>query len=144
MSGLRKLGTKGTERGRVEPLHPAGAPRGEKLSAVILDFARPLLDRFPDDGDFESAISLAVMCWNLALFPEAEGRDVLRPILQEIAKGPSDFAQETQAWIEILVERKKKLFAADRRIVMRQTVADEEGMHRLLVTSMPAPDWETD
>ena len=71
MGGLRRLRRKNADRYAVEPLHGVPESGGEKLSAVILDFARPLTESVGDD-DFEAAIMMATLCWNIGLFPDKD------------------------------------------------------------------------
>lgn len=137
MGGLRRLKRKSVGAYDVGPLRNGLAPAPWKLSTVILDFAKPLLDRFPDDRDYETAVELAITCWNLALFPDAERTSEMRSLLKRVARGPADSAEEIQEWIKILVNRKKTLFAHDRRMVMGHTVVREGASRTLYVTSTP-------
>jgi hypothetical protein len=100
-----------------------------------LNFAQPLLDRYPDDGDFEFAIEVAITCWNLALLPEAEQKPQVQSLLKEMAKGPADLVEEMQTWVRTLVERKKTHFGRDRRMVMSHMIGNEGGERSLYVTS---------
>jgi hypothetical protein len=106
---------------------------------VILDFARPLTENV-DDDHFESAINLACLCWNVALLPENEQERELRFIASTMAKdAPAGFADETLTWTRWLVDRKKKFFAQDRRMVVNHTVEDRGDSHHLFVTSTLVP-----
>ena len=147
MGGLRKLRRKGAGGYAVEPLRGTLEPRGRKLSAVILDYARPLTNDV-DDDHFRIAIGIAIMCWNVALFPEEEQEEKLCLLGKEMAKmakgAPPGFAEETKVWTRRLVERKKTLFAHDRRMVLNYTVEDRGDSHHLYVVSTPAPLHPTD
>jgi hypothetical protein len=139
MGGLRKLRRTGAERYAVEPLRGDLEPQPWKLSTVILEFARPLRDRFPDDRDFEVVVELAIICWNLALFPEAEQKQELQSLLKEMAKGPADLAGEIQTWVKTLVDRKKALFGRDRRMVVSHTIVQEGDNRHVYVASTLVP-----
>ena len=140
MGGLRKLKRKGVGRYTVEPLR--GRPksqRKEKLSAIILDFARPFTDNVGDD-QFRSVIALAIFCWNIGLLPEDQQERQLRRVVREEAEGkPAGFADDMMTWTRLLIDRKKKLFAHDRRMVMDFTIEDDGDEFHLLVASTPAP-----
>jgi len=140
MGGLRKLRRRGAGGYAVEPLHNTSQSRGRKLSAVILDYARPLIDNAGDD-QFRIAVGIAIMCWNVALFPEDEQEEKLRFLGKEMAEmvknAPPGFTEKTQVWTRWLVERKKTLFAYDRRMVLNYTIEDRGDSHHLQVVSTP-------
>jgi hypothetical protein len=140
MGGLRRLRRKGAGGYAVGPLHASAKPQREKLSAVILDFARPLTENV-DDGHFDIAITLAVLCWNVALLPEDKQEQELRLIASTMAKDkPSGFADEMMSWTRWLLDRKKKLFGHDRRMVVNYTLENKGDEFHLYVASAPVPD----
>jgi hypothetical protein len=140
MGGLRRLKRKGAGRYAVEPLHGTSTPRAPKLSAVILDYARPLIENVGDD-QFEIAITLAVLCWNTALLPEDKQERELRSAIDRVARdAPEGFAEQMQTWTRWLVDRKKTLFGHDRRMVVNYTIEDRGDLHHLYVSSTPIPD----
>jgi len=136
MGGLRKLRRKGFGTYEVEPLHADSRPRGEKLSAVILEFARPLTD-LVDDRGLRAAICLAVFCWNIALLPEDEQERERRHIVKKMTKNDPDIADELETWSKYLLDRKKAFFAHDRRMVVEHTVSSDGDAHHLFVASTP-------
>ena len=139
MGGLRRLRRKAAGRYVVEPLHALAKLQGEKLSAVILDFARPLTETV-DDDQLEVAITLAVLCWNVALLPEDKQEQELRLIASTMAKDkPAGFADEMMSWTRWLLDRKKKLFGHDRRMVVNYTVENKGDDFHLYVASTPVP-----
>jgi len=140
MGGLRRLKRKGAGRYAVEPLRGRPESHGkEKLSAVILDFARPFTDNVGDD-QFRIAIEMAIFCWNIALLPEDQQERQLRRVAREEAEGkPAGFADDMMTWSRLLIHRKKTLFAHDRRMVMDFTIEDDGDEFHLSVVSTPAP-----
>lgn len=139
MGGLRRLRRKGAEGYAVQPLHADAKPQGGKLSAAILDFARPLTENV-DDDHFERAVTLAILCWNVALLPEDKQEAELRKIASKMAEdAPAGFADETMTWTRWLVNRKKKLFADDCRMVVNYTVEDRGDSHHLFVAGTTVP-----
>jgi hypothetical protein len=140
MGGLRRIKRKGVGGYSVEPLRGRPQPSGEKLSAVILDFARPLTENV-DDDHFKVAITLAILCWNVALLPEDEQERELRVATSKMAKGqPAWWVRDLGGWTQLLVDRKKKLFGHDRRMVVNHTITDEGDGFHLYVASMYVPD----
>jgi hypothetical protein len=139
MGGLRRLRRKGAGGYEVEPLRAGGKPQGGKLSAAILDFAQPLTENV-DDDHFEPAVALAILCWNVALLPEDRQEAELRQIASEMARdAPAGYADETMTWTRWLVNRKKKLFADDRRMVVDYTFEDRGDSHHLFVAGAVVP-----
>ena len=136
MGGLRKLRRKRFSTYAVEALRAGSGPRAEKLSALILEFARPLTEHVDDRG-FRAAIGLAVFCWDIALLPEDEQERERRYIVKELTKDNPDIADELETWSKYLLDRKKALFAHDRRMVVEHTVRDEGDLHHLFVASTP-------
>jgi hypothetical protein len=143
MGGLRRLRRKGADRYSVEPLHTASGFGADKLSAVILDFARPLTESVEDD-QFKTAITLAILCWNVALLPEDDQGRELGLLRTKMAKDmPAWWVRDLEGWTRRLVDRKKKLFGHDRRMVVSHTITDEGDDFHLYVVSTHVPDSPT-
>ncbi|HEC04452.1 MAG TPA: hypothetical protein ENI81_13035 [Phycisphaerales bacterium] len=138
MGGLRKLRRRSSSTDVVEPLRTNYVPRTEKLSAVILDFARPLTDSL-DDRDFKGAICIAIFCWNIALLPEDEQERERCSVVQKLTQKAPEIADDIQTWSRKLLDRKKALFADDRRMVVEYRVTEEGDFHHLFVLSTPLP-----
>ena len=140
MGGLRRLKRKGVGGYSVEPLHtPVGFGAG-KLSAVILEFARPLTENV-DDDQFSTAITLAILCWNVALLPDDDQERELSLLRTKMAKDkPAWWVRDLEGWTRQLVDRKKKLFGHDRRMVVNYTITNEGDDLHLYVVSTYVPD----
>jgi hypothetical protein len=120
----------------------AGAPFGPslpKLSAQIWDYAEPLTAAAVDVEGQMRAVDIAIICWNLALLPEKERKESIRPALREIAGGDAGLETELLDIFEMMHARKRALFADDRRFVFNYSVTDTPGGLRLLVASSPLP-----
>lgn len=140
MGGLRRLRRKGANKYSVKPLRPAFGFEANKLSAVIMDFARPLTESVEDD-QFETAITLAILCWNVALLPEDEQERKLGVLKTKLAEDkPAWWIRDLEGWTRRLVDRKKRLFGHDRRMVVNYTITDEGDDFHLYVVSTPVPD----
>ena len=135
MGALRKLRRiSGNRQYAVEPLQPKHPPVARKMSEVLLDFARPLLDTVDDEG-FKKVIIFAALCWNISLLPEREQQKDLKKIVDELSKSDPLIRTDLNAWAKALLERKKTFFADDRRMVVNYEVVEEKDNHRLLVMS---------
>ena len=141
MGTMRKLRrTSHTPKDRVEPLRHKQSPLARKMSEVLLDFAEPLLDTLDDDEQFEGVISLAALCWNCSFLPPKKQRAQLNTIVNELGKSDRLMRFEIEDCTRMLLERKKALFADDKRMVVDYKVVEEEEGQRLLVMSTPAND----
>jgi len=138
MGGLRRLKRKIADRYAVEPFRGIPESEGGKLSVVILDFAQPLIDEVGDD-EFEAVIAMAVFCWNIALFPDKEQEREIRRLVKEMARGAPGHMDEIETWARRLVDRKKTLFADDRRLVVDHTIVVKGDSFHLSVVSTPVP-----
>lgn len=139
MGWLRKLGRKGRDPDEIEPLRAVPEPSSKKLSAVLIEFAKPLIDTL-DDDDVEGAIGFAVFCWNIALSPEDEQNRQRRNLVKEMAKRAPHLSGDFETWSKRLLERKNTLFAHDRRVITDYTLQDEGDSHHLVVLSTLASD----
>ena len=141
MGGMRKLRRRGHgTQYEVEPLRPQKSFHVRKMSEVILDFAEPLLDALDDDELFGNAIGCAVVCWNLSFLQEKKQQRHVRAIINEIDRSALLTRFEAEDCVRMLLERKRILFADEKRIVISYNIVEEENHHRLLVTSTFAKD----
>jgi len=137
MGVMRKLRRKNRDTHyEVEPLRPQQSFRPRKMSEVLMDFAQPLLD-IVDDAGFKNVIILASLCWNLSFLSEQEQQKHLKTIVDELSKPDPLIRPELDAWARKLLQRKKALFADDRRMVVNHEVVDEKDGQRLFVISTP-------
>lgn len=141
MGGMRKLRRR--SRGKqyeVEPLRPQQSFPARKMSEVILDFAEPLLDALDDDELFKNAIGCAVVCWNLSFLTEKRQQRQVRAIVNKLDKSALLTRFEAEDCVQMLLERKRILFADEKRIVISYEIVKEEDHYHLFVTSAFAKD----
>jgi hypothetical protein len=50
----------------------------QKMSEVIIDFAKPLLDAAQTDEQIQMAIGMAIAMWNVAILPDKEQKNFIR------------------------------------------------------------------
>jgi len=137
MGGLRKLRRKSRNRNyELEPLRPQKDFRYQKLSQVILDFARPLLDA-TEDEEFENVIRIATLCWNYSLLLQERQREELQAQLSRDKEERLLKSFENDNCVKMLLKRKRKLFPDDSRLVVDYKVVEETDHHHLYVMSAP-------
>lgn len=141
MGGMRKLRRRSyNTQYAVEPLRPQQSFHTRKMSEVIIDFAEPLLDALDDDELFERAIGCAVVCWNLSFLQEKKQQRQMRAMVKEFDKSHLLTRLEAEHFVRMLLERKRILFADDKRIVLNYKIVEEEDHHHLFTMSTLAKD----
>jgi hypothetical protein len=113
------------------------APNGAgKMSEVIQDFAEPLLDECEDDESERKAISIAIFVWNTSLLPKKEHKEAIQEICSEFSK-PNDagFLATMRLFFDMLMERKKKYFANNKRLIVGHQISGSGNNRRLIIVS---------
>ena len=112
-------------------------PNGhEKMSEVILDFAEPLLDECENEATERIGIAMAILVWNLSLFPEKDQDQELLKVCSEISG--SDDAKQTAELLHhanLLLERKKKYYANNQRCIIKYELSGSGRSRRLDIAS---------
>ena len=115
------------------PRTPANVP---KLSQSLVDFAGPLLANVQTTAAFETAIALAVQLWNIGALPEAKQPEALWKLSETLRNHPAlNLPGWAAADLSEYIERRKTVYAEDRRIVTEHRVAWHKGQPRLEVVS---------
>ena len=141
MGAIRKLRRRSRRSEyAVEPLLPKGFLPIRKMSEVILEFAEPLLNIIDDDRYFRLVIALAVLCWDISLYPQSEQQVHLNNLIEEMVRSTRLSRMVWENCTRVLLERKNTLFADDRRIVVSYEIIKDGGKERLLVVSTPPKD----
>jgi len=141
MGGMRKLRRRAAGRQyEVEPLRRQESFPDRKMSAVLLDFAEPLLNAVDEAKAFQAIISFAALCWNLAFFPGRKQQKHLLSMVNRLAEADPPMRFELQDWARALLARKQTCFANDRRMIVGLDVVEEAGTDRLVVMSTPVND----
>ena len=116
-------------------------PEGEaRMSEAILEFTKPFLDKCEDEALERTIIALAILIWNMSLLP---GKDREREI-EKICSGlsPSDDANDLAAlmgYVDIMLERKKKYYSENKRIIIKYQISGSGKNRRLDVASTLSP-----
>ena len=141
MSTLRKLRRKGhSSVQEIEPFEDNPLLLDGKMSEVLLDFAEPMLESIPDSSYFDDAIAFSAVCWNLALMPSQEQRMHLNETVDAMAGSDLFKRDGIEQNIQMLLDRKKALFADNKRVIVDYEIVHEKTGPRLLVVSAPFTD----
>ncbi len=112
-------------------------PEGQaKMSEVILDFAKPLLDECKDDESIAKATGLAILIWNLSLLPQSDLDREIEKVCAGLSN--SDDARDSAALMDyanLLLERKKKYYADNKRTIINYHISGSGKDLRLDVAS---------
>lgn len=87
-----------------------------KISETFLDFAEPLLDGLgdaPTQAQIEESLKVAFTVWNAVVYETVRGETRFL----EMIRTATAHQAEVAALIERLVERKRRLFGDDHRLV---------------------------
>ncbi len=74
-------------------------------------YAQPLLDETDGSPEqMEKAISIAMMCWNIALLPETEQEEMLAEMRTTLKMDNAEFADFRDSVIEPMILRHHEMF----------------------------------
>ena len=112
-------------------------PNGkEKMSEVIFDFAKPLLDECRDSDTEKKAISLAILVWNVSLLPQKSRNHAIQKMHSNLLS--SDDAADLATmmyYVDMLMERKRKYFPNNKRAIIDYQFSGSGKDRRLDVAS---------
>jgi len=114
-------------------VNPAGT---EKMSEVILRFAEPLKD---DYGIVPKAmIEMAIIMWNASFMPKDMQMKAMADIINVFPRDDREARREMLLTVNMLLERKKKYFSNNKRLIMDYHIT--ESAHRIhlnVVSTIP-------
>jgi hypothetical protein len=133
---------KNLERLGVAPDVLINPPDQEKMSEVLLDFARPLLELSDDDDHFDKVIALAAACWNAALLPQEKQEASIKGMIDIISSsGTRDDVQMARETVRVLLERKERYFPDNKKFIADYQISNSRSRRNLLVAStLSSPD----
>jgi hypothetical protein len=106
----------------------------EKMSEILLDFAEPWLEDAPDFEAKRDTISFAIICWNCAVAQERGAEGALDMVLEKLERG-KDFVKEFKSFAKPMLQRKRMLFADNKRFIMDWQYVEEDDCDHLYVVS---------
>ena len=111
-----------------------------KISEAILTLAEPLRAHYREPHRLQAIISIAVMAWNIALFPEAEQTHVQGMLLERLPPqmGGEDVGVLLST-IDTLIARKNLLYPNAREYILTHNLSLVDNRVTLTVGTAPVP-----
>lgn len=133
----KKMQTEGFSEGREVIFHPSGEA---KMSEVLLKFIKPYVDHANTEDAYRKLMMIAILGWNAALLPKEKRQEMVNSFLEEM-RIPE--ANGLRSIIEMLIERKLKHFAENKRVIVNYELTDLGDDIHLSVASTFGPDEES-
>src|SRR2546426_7274456 len=120
---------------------PPQQPRPDiKISEAILTLAEPLRAHYREPHRLQAIISMTVMAWNIALFPDEEQSHVQGMLLERL---PSQMGGEDVgvllSTIDTLIARKNLLYPHVREYILKHDLSFVNDRVTLTVGTAPVP-----
>jgi hypothetical protein len=97
----------------------------EKMSDILLEYATPFLDTIDKDdkAGFDKAIKMCMVFWNCAIMQESrkewkEIKKMLKPVMPNA---------ESASVVEYMLERKRRMYPDNKRMIMNYEISELEG-----------------
>ena len=123
---------------RVAP--PAQTRPAIKISEAILTLAEPLRAHYREPHRLQAIISMAVMAWNISLFPDEEHAQVQGMLLQSL---PPQLSGEDVgvllSTMDTLIARKRLLYPQIREYILTHQLTLVDDKVTLTVGTAPVP-----
>lgn len=124
----------GLEKRTPQILLVENVPGEEKMSAVLGDFMQPYVHLAEDSEAYHKLIALAAIAWNAALLSTEKREELFRKIEPTISRSSRAGVYDL---IAELMERKKRDFADNRRMILDYQITEAQGGYHLVVVSTP-------
>ena len=114
-------------------------PTTEKMSEIVVDYAKPFLDVATNAEEQKRAIAIAVIIWNLSLFPEEVHSDKINEIkrIMGASNKTDDPSDDDSEVVNYMMERRKLRFPdINRMVVDYEFVETPEGFHLNIVSNI--------
>lgn len=86
------------------------------LAESVMTYAQPLLDEFGDSQEgMQKALTIAQVCWNLAVLPEDEREELLAELRTSFPMNDSEFEDFRKTVIQPMIRRHHEMFPHIRR-----------------------------
>jgi len=111
--------------------------KGPKISAVFLKFIKPYEKDAPTDDAFEKLLAIAAIAWNATISDRKESKHLIDATVSGIAKtAGKESGEDTREIIAMLMRRKEKFFADDKRYIVDCRVSKSaSGLRHLAVAA---------
>src|SRR5215510_8593047 len=125
----------------VSPPHSQPTRPAIKISEAILTLAEPLRAHYRDPHRMQAIISIAVMAWNMSLFPDEEHAQVQGMLLESL---PPQLSGEDVgvllSTIDTLIARKRLLYPQVREYILTHQLSLVDNKVTLTVGTAPVPE----
>src|SRR5712691_1680957 len=112
-----------------------------KISEAILTLTEPLRAHYREPHRLQAIVAIAVMAWNIALFPDEEQSHVQGMLLESL---PTQLGGEDVgvllSTIDTLIARKKLLYPQVREYILTHNLSLIDNKITLTVGTAPVPD----
>ena len=92
------------------------------ISKRLVEFVRHDLPDPSETDSYLSVLKFAQMAWNVAVLPP--GSKALDPVTEGLLRMPPDIRASFQERLSLLVERKKRMFPDDTRVIVEVRLKD--------------------
>lgn len=108
----------------------------DQMAETLLAFADPALDASTGAQSYHSALTLAVLAWNISLLPESKRAHILATRLGPLLElyGDSDRGTVKQI-VEMLIERRLQAYSDQRRFIIDFELDEARHPPQLTVTT---------
>jgi hypothetical protein len=108
----------------------------EKMSEVLLEFIEPFEDLTTTSEAYRKLIALAVIAWNAALLKGADRQNLIVESTKTIlAMAGEEWRQDLNNILAMLVERKERYFAHNKRFIIDYRLSETKKSYHLSVIS---------
>ena len=112
-----------------------------KISEAILTLAEPLRTQYREPHRMQATIAVAVMAWNISLFPDEEHAQVQGMLLESL---PTQLSGEDVgvllSTIDTLIARKRLLYPQVREYILTHNLSLIDNRVTLTVSTAPVPE----
>jgi uncharacterized membrane protein YheB (UPF0754 family) len=109
-------------------------PQNEKMSEVLLEFAKPLTDECENDKAFYNALQISAIAWNSSFLPPGERNKLIDESINKYINDNSERAMAKEILSKML-KRKEKNFPNINRMIMDFQISYRDGQQHLDVIS---------
>ena len=120
-------------------VNPAGT---EKMSEVILRFAEPLQDEYGVVP--RAAIEIAIIMWNASFMPKEMQTKAIKDVVNVMPRDDREARREILSTAKMLLERKKKHFSTNKRMIVDYQITESAHRINLDVVSTMVEGYEPD
>jgi len=111
-------------------------PQKEKMSEVLLEFAKPLTDECEDEKAFYNALQISAIAWNSSFFHPKERNKLIDEDINKYINDNSDREIAKEILSRMLV-RKEKNFHNIKIMIVDFQISYRDGQQHLNVISSP-------